>query len=97
MEATGPYSLPLADFLAAQGYPDSAVNPAKTHAFANTLWGTRSEPGRTKTDKAAAKLIARYALRQCNRVLDAATARNAPIASVNAPSRTFTGNPANGA
>lgn len=61
MEATGPYSLPLADFLAAQGYPDSAVNPAKTHAFANTLWGTRSEPGRTKTDKAAAKLIARYA------------------------------------
>jgi transposase len=56
MEATGAYSLPLADFLAAQGYPVSVVNPAKIHAFA------KSELSRAKTDKADAKLIARYAL-----------------------------------
>ena len=56
MEATGAYSLPLADFLVAQGYPVSVVNPAKIHAFA------KSELSRTKTDKADAKLIARYAL-----------------------------------
>lgn len=55
MEATGSYSLPLADFLVAQGYPVSVVNPAKIHAFA------KSELSRTKTDKADAKLIARYA------------------------------------
>lgn len=50
MEATGAYSLPLADFLVAQGYPVSVVNPAKIHAFANTLGGTRSELSRAKTD-----------------------------------------------
>ena len=56
MEATGAYSLPLADFLANQGYAVSVVNPAKIHAFA------KSELSRAKTDKADAKLIARYAL-----------------------------------
>lgn len=56
MEATGSYSLPLADFLVAQGHAVSLVNPAKTHAFA------KSELSRAKTDKADAKLIARYAL-----------------------------------
>jgi transposase len=56
MEATGAYGLPLADFLAAKGYPVSIVNPVKIHAFA------RSELSRAKTDKADAKLIARYAL-----------------------------------
>lgn len=56
LEATGPYSLPLADFLVAQGYSVSLVNPARIHAFA------KSELSRTKTDKADAKLIARYAL-----------------------------------
>jgi transposase len=55
MEATGAYSIPLADFMVSQGYPVSVVNPAKIKAFAN------SELSRAKTDKADAKLIARYA------------------------------------
>jgi transposase len=56
MESTGAYSLPLADFLAKQGHSVSLVNPAKIHAFG------KSELSRAKTDKADAKLIARYAL-----------------------------------
>lgn len=55
MEATGAYSLPLAEFLVKQGYGVSVVNPAKIHAFG------KSELNRAKTDKADAKLIARYA------------------------------------
>lgn len=55
MEATGAYSLPLAEFMVKLGYAVSVVNPAKIKAFAN------SELSRTKTDKADAKLIARYA------------------------------------
>lgn len=55
MEATGSYNTPLADFLVNQGYPVSVVNPAKIKGFAN------SELSRAKTDKADAKLIARYA------------------------------------
>jgi transposase len=55
MEATGAYSIPLAEFMATQGYPVSVVNPAKINAFA------KSELSRAKTDKADAKLIARYA------------------------------------
>jgi transposase len=53
MEATGAYSIPLAEFLVEPGYRVSVVNPAKIHAFA------KSELSRTKTD---AKLIARYCL-----------------------------------
>ena len=53
MEATGAYSLPLADYLVNHGFPVSLVNPAKIHAFA------KSELSHAKTD---AKLIARYAL-----------------------------------
>jgi transposase len=56
MEATGAYSLPLAEFMVNQGYAVSVVNPAKIKAFAS------SELSRTKTDKADAKLIARYAM-----------------------------------
>ena len=56
MEATGAYSLPLAECLVAHGYRVSVVNPAKIHAFA------KSELSRAKTDKADAKLIARYCL-----------------------------------
>jgi transposase len=56
MEATGSYSLPLADYLVNHGFSVSLVNPAKIHAFA------KSELSRAKTDKADAKLIARYAL-----------------------------------
>jgi transposase len=56
MEATGSYSLPLADYLVNHDFSVSLVNPAKIHAFA------KSELSRAKTDKADAKLIARYAL-----------------------------------
>jgi transposase len=56
MEATGVYSVPLADFLSARGFHTSVVNPAKIAAFA------KSELSRAKTDQADAKLIARYAL-----------------------------------
>jgi transposase len=56
MEATGAYSVPLAEFLVEQGCRVSVVNPAKIHAFA------KSELSRAKTDKADAKLIARYGL-----------------------------------
>jgi transposase len=56
MEATGAYSLPLADFMVNEGYAVSVVNPAKIKAFAH------SELSRAKTDKADAKLIARYAI-----------------------------------
>ena len=55
MEATGAYSQPLANFLVAKGYSVSVVNPAKIKAYA------KSELSRAKTDKADAKLIARYA------------------------------------
>lgn len=55
MGATGSYSFPLADFLVSHGHAVSMVNPAKVHAFA------KSELSRAKTDKADAKLIARYA------------------------------------
>lgn len=55
MEATGAYSTPLAEFLAAQGFWVSLINPAKIKAFA------QSELSRAKTDQADAKLIARYA------------------------------------
>lgn len=56
MEATGAYSVPLAGFLVARGFHVSVVNPAKIAAFA------KCELSRAKTDKADAKLIARYAL-----------------------------------
>lgn len=56
MEASGAYSLPLAEFLAARGLHVSVVTPARIAAFA------KSELSRAKTDKAHAKLIARYAL-----------------------------------
>ncbi|MGH8557018.1 MAG: IS110 family transposase [Methylococcales bacterium] len=36
MEATGSYSLPLADYLVNQGCSVSLVNPAKIHAFAKS-------------------------------------------------------------
>lgn len=57
MEATGAYSIPLAEFLVERGLRVSVVNPAKIHAFA------KSELSRAKTDKADAKLIARWAAR----------------------------------
>ena len=53
MEATGAYSVPLAEFLADQGVWVSVVNPAQIKAFA------KSERCRAKTDPADAKRIAR--------------------------------------
>ncbi len=54
MEATGAYGRALARFLAQQKLLVSVVNPAQIHAFGKT------ELARAKTDKADARLIARY-------------------------------------
>jgi len=54
MEATGAYGRNLARFLAQQQILVSVVNPAQIHAFGKT------ELTRAKTDKADARLIARY-------------------------------------
>jgi len=54
LEATGTYGEALARFLTEQSATVSVVNPAQIVAFA------KSELSRTKTDKADAKLIARY-------------------------------------
>jgi len=54
LEATGIYSLALAQFLYQHQLSVLLVNPIKTHAFA------KMEMARNKTDKADAKLIARY-------------------------------------
>jgi len=37
MEATGVYSLPLAEFMVNQGYAVSLMNPAKIKAFARVV------------------------------------------------------------
>lgn len=57
MEATGPYSEQVAIVLADSGWPVSVVNPARIAGFA------QSELTRNKTDKADAKLIAKFAQR----------------------------------
>ena len=54
MEATGAYERGLARFLAQQQLLVSVVNPAQIHSFGKT------ELIRAKTDKADARLIARY-------------------------------------
>ena len=54
MEATSAYSIPLAEHWVEQGFCVNVVNPAKIAAFA------KSELSRATTDKADAKLIARY-------------------------------------
>ena len=54
MEATGVYGEALATFLCDLGYYVCVVNPAKIKGF------SRGELTRTKTDKADAKLIARF-------------------------------------
>lgn len=54
MEGTGAYGRALARFLAQQQLLVSVVNPAQIHAFGKT------ELSRAKTDKADARLIARY-------------------------------------
>ena len=56
MEATGAYSFPLAEYLVERGFLVSVVNPARIADFA------KAELSRAKTDKADAKLIARYLL-----------------------------------
>jgi transposase len=54
MEATSIYGNALARFLVAAGYKVSIVNPSRPKAFG------RSELSRTKTDRADAKVIARF-------------------------------------
>lgn len=54
MEATGTYGEALATYLYDAGYKVSVVNPAQIKGFA------KSELSRVKTDKADAKLIARF-------------------------------------
>ncbi|MBN6742918.1 transposase [Acidithiobacillus sp. MC6.1] len=54
METTGVYGRDLAHFLVQQRLLVSVVNPAQIHAFG------RTELNRAKTDKADARLIARY-------------------------------------
>ncbi|MBU2837514.1 IS110 family transposase, partial [Acidithiobacillus thiooxidans] len=54
METTGAYGRSLARFLAQQQLVISVMNPALIHAFGKT------ELSRAKTDKADARLIARY-------------------------------------
>lgn len=54
LEATGTYGEALSHYLADSGFIVSVVNPAQIKGFA------QGELSRTKTDKADAKLIARY-------------------------------------
>jgi transposase len=54
LEATGTYGLAVATYLHDQGHPVSIVNPAQIKAFAATLLT------RNKTDRADARLIARF-------------------------------------
>jgi len=56
MEATGPYSEPLAEFLFEKGCRVSMVNPKKIKKFGE------AQLRRNKTDKADARLIADYCL-----------------------------------
>ena len=57
LEATGPYSEAVAIALSDAGWAVSVVNPARIAGFA------KSELSRNKTDKADAKLLARFAQR----------------------------------
>ncbi len=54
MEATSTYGNALARFLVEAGYKVSIVNPSRPKAFG------KSELSRTKTDRADAKVIARF-------------------------------------
>jgi transposase len=56
LEATGPYSEPVAEFLYERGYRVSVVNPLSIHEFGN------AQLRRNKTDAADARLIADFCL-----------------------------------
>jgi transposase len=56
LEATGPYSEPLAQFLYEKGYRVSMVNPKAVHEFG------KAQLRRNKTDAADARLIADFCL-----------------------------------
>jgi len=58
LEATGQYGDGVAEYLFAQGFPVSVVNPARIKHYGN------SKLRRNKTDKADAQLIAEYCLRE---------------------------------
>jgi transposase len=57
MEATGHYHSAVADYLFDRGYIIKVVNPRKIHSFAGV------KLSRNKTDKADAKIIARYGVK----------------------------------
>lgn len=56
LEATGPYSEPVAEFLFEKGYRISMVNPKRIHDFG------KAQLRRNKTDAADARLIADFCL-----------------------------------
>jgi len=58
LEATGQYGDAVAEYMFAQGFPVSVVNPARIKHYGN------SKLRRNKTDKADAQLIAEYCLRE---------------------------------
>jgi len=58
LEATGSYGLPLAEYLVAEGYPVSVVNPKRIKHYA------KSRLSRNKTDKQDASVIARFCLKE---------------------------------
>ena len=58
LEATGQYGDGVAEYLFAQGFPVSVVNPARIKHYGN------SKLRRNKTDKADAQLIAEYCIRE---------------------------------
>lgn len=58
LEATGQYGDGVAEYLFAEGFPVSVVNPARIKHYGN------SKLRRNKTDKADAQLIAEYCLRE---------------------------------
>lgn len=58
LESTGSYGVPLAEFLVAEGYTVSVVNPRRIKHYA------KSRLSRNKTDKQDAFVIARFCLKE---------------------------------
>jgi transposase len=58
LESTGSYGVPLAEFLVAEGYTVSVVNPKRIKHYA------KSRLSRNKTDKQDAFVIARFCLKE---------------------------------
>ncbi|MGY6217822.1 IS110 family transposase [Methylolobus aquaticus] len=91
LEATGAYSVPLAEFLADQGLWGSVVNSWQIRAFA------KSELCRAKTDPADATLIARSAQERQPALLESTATHDPRTSSPAAPHRTAARGAADGA